>query len=559
MNVNRALLAAAGLAFLLGQPSPARAVDISVLCSNGLRAVMQELIPQFERATKHTVTIRYGLSAALKREIDTGAPFDLAVLTPGLVDDLIKQGRVAAETRAVLARGGMALAIRAGAPRPDIRTPEALTRTLLASTSIAYAKEGAGGVFFVGLTRRLGLVDALQAKIKPTANGNEVIAAVAGGHAQLGVLPLSEILAVPGVEVLGTFPPDVQGYVEMVAGMNAGAKQSAAVKALIAFVMAPGSLPVLKQKGMERSWASPRLPDGQPDLQGVWLSSSATPLERPTALEGRASLTETEVAELQKRADKLFTSGDSDFAAGDNVFLAALAGGERFENPNATETSLLMVRREFESRTSLIVDPPEGRLPPLTPDGQRRATAALAAAKRPPAGPEDLSNPYRCITTGVPKVGGLYGAGHFGYYQILQTPEYVVIAMETIHDARIVPLDGRPHLHPSITQWNGDSRGRWEGETLVVETTNFSPKSNFLGSAEHLHLVERLTRVAPDAIRYEVTVDDPTTWTRPWTAALPWKLSADVLFEFACHEGNTPMAGMLAGARAQEQAAERAR
>src|SRR5688572_28757238 len=176
MSSKRARLAAVGFAILavLTQPGVARAAEIKVLCSNGIKAVMEELIPQFEQATKHKVLITYGLSAALKRQIEAGETFDMAVLTPALVDDLIKQGRIAGDTRTVLARAGMAIMIRAGASRPDIRTTDALKRTLLASKSIAFAREGAGGVFFADLQRRLGISEALTSKLKPTTTGVEV-------------------------------------------------------------------------------------------------------------------------------------------------------------------------------------------------------------------------------------------------------------------------------------------------------------------------------------------------------------------------------------------------
>ena len=309
----------------------------------------------------------------------------------------------------------------------------------------------------------------------------------------------------------------------------------------------------------KKTWTPPLTRDGQPDLQGVWLSNSATPLERPKGLEGRQFLTDSEVLELKKRADRLFKDGSNAYAAGDNVFLAALADLKEYAGAPSTGSSLEMVERQFDNRTSLIVDPPEGKIPPLTAEAQRRQNAAAAAAQRPPAGPEDLSNANRCITFGVPRLGGNFGAGPYSYYQILQTREYVVLVMEVIHDARIIPLDGRPHLPQSIRQWNGDSRGRWEGKTLVVDTTNFSPQSNFMGSAENLHLVERFTRVAPDTIRYEITLDDPTTWTKPWTAMIPLQQSQDEIYEFACHEGNrTVMLGMLGAARVQEKAAEEA-
>jgi hypothetical protein len=309
------------------------------------------------------------------------------------------------------------------------------------------------------------------------------------------------------------------------------------------------------------NWTVPRTPDGQPDLQGVWLSSSATPLERPKALEGRKFLTDAEVAELKKRAARIFKEGNSDYAAGDNAFLAAYANVDQYKNPNLSQGSVVdMVEREFDNRTSLIVDPPDGKIPPLTPAAQRREAAAAEAAKRPPARPEDFTNFIRCITFGVPRVGGNFGAGPYSYYQIFQTPEYVVLFTETIHEARIIPLDGRPHLPQTIRQWSGDSRGRWEGKTLVVDTTNFSPKSNFMGSAENLHLVERFTRVAADRLNYEVTIDDPTTWTKPWTATVRLKATQDNIYEFACHEGNyVSMVSMLSESPAPEQAVDKSK
>jgi hypothetical protein len=301
---------------------------------------------------------------------------------------------------------------------------------------------------------------------------------------------------------------------------------------------------------------------GQPrDLQGVWVNNSATPLERPKALEGRQFLTDAEVAELKKRADRILKDRDSDYPAGDNVFLAALANVERFQNPTGHSTGGAenQIERLFDNRTSLIVDPPDGKIPPLTPEGRRRQAAADAAAQRPVAGPKDLSNANRCLTLGVPRLGGNFGAGQYSYYQILQTPEYVVFFMEMIHEARIIPLDGRPHLPRNIRQWAGDSRGRWEGKTLVVDTTNFSPRSNFMGSAENLHLVERFTRIAPDTLKYEITIDDPTIWTKPWTASLRLKQTQQAIYEFACHEGNYDvMVGMLGAGRADERAAEEA-
>ena len=322
---------------------------------------------------------------------------------------------------------------------------------------------------------------------------------------------------------------------------------------ILALALAP---PVAAQK----TWTQPFTSDGQPDLQGVWLDNSATPLERPKALEGRSSLTDTEVEELKQHADRLFKSGGgSDFASADAVYLAALANPAEFKSVTATSGASEMIDREFDNRTSLIMDPPDGKIPPMTPSARQRQTpAALAAGLRPPARAQDLNAAIRCITAGVPRLGGRYGAGDFGYYQIFQTPGYVVLFNEVIHEARIIPLDGRPHAPQTVRAWDGDSIGRWDGKTLVVDTTNFSPNSNFMGSAEGLHLVERFTRIAENEIRYEITVDDPATWTKPWTAMIRLRQSQEKIYEFACHEDNLPLVAILTGARAEEKAAEEA-
>jgi hypothetical protein len=286
------------------------------------------------------------------------------------------------------------------------------------------------------------------------------------------------------------------------------------------------------------TWTPPRTSDGQPDLQGVWISKSATPLERPDALAGRPFLTEQEVQEFQARADRLLRDPAADFAGGDTLFLGVLANPEHFKNPNATGGSDGMVERRIENRTSLIVDPPDGKIPQYTPEGRQRNAAAVAAALRSdPGGPEDLSNARRCLTYGVPRLGN-NGTGPYSYSEVLQTSGYVILNLEFYHEARIIPLDDRPHLPASIRQIDGDSRGRWEGNTLVVDTTNFSPKSMFLGSAENLHLIERWTPVAPDAMTYEITLSDPTTWVTSWTAVIRLTKTSDSLFEAACHEGN---------------------
>jgi hypothetical protein len=302
-----------------------------------------------------------------------------------------------------------------------------------------------------------------------------------------------------------------------------------------------------------KKWAAPRTADGHPDLEGTWIIRTATPLERPKALEGKSALSDAEVAELKARAARIFAAGDSDFAAGDAVFLAALGNPDHFKSVTATGGAEDMIEREFDNHTSLVVDPPDGHIPPLTDEGRRRRQAAAAAAQRPD-GPEDLGTAFRCLAWGVPRLGGRYGAGDLAYYQIVQTPGYVVLFMEVGHEARIIPLDGRPHLARGTGQWGGDSRGHWEGDTLVVETINFSPNSNFMGSAENLHLIERFTRVAADTITYQMTFDDPTTWTRSWAAEMPMKHIEQQLYEYACHEGNFDvMTGVLSGAHADDR------
>jgi hypothetical protein len=211
------------------------------------------------------------------------------------------------------------------------------------------------------------------------------------------------------------------------------------------------------------------------------------------------------------------------------------------------------------NRTSLIVDPPDGRVPPLTPHGKERE-AALEALAKVAAGPEDLMVWDRCIlgfNAGPPMIGGGYNA----YVQLFQTSDYLVVLTEMVHDARIVPLDGRASLPANIRQWKGDSRGRWDGDTLVVETRNFRPEGTGtlslrglgLRGDENLHLIERFRRLDADTLLYEYTIDDPTVWTRPWTVSTTMRKSDQPIYEYACHEGNYGLSGILAGARAGEQ------
>jgi hypothetical protein len=299
-----------------------------------------------------------------------------------------------------------------------------------------------------------------------------------------------------------------------------------------------------------RSYTVPRTSFGQPDLEGVWTNNNATPLQRPAAWADKAFLTDAEVERIKSASRQLEQNGDALF--GDELILDTLEGKQKPESHD-TETgnynAFWLPGREFDNRTSLIIDPPDGRIPPETPDAQKRRAALVERRRLHPAdGPENRGLSERCITFGVPR----FQAAYSSVYQIVQSPTHVVFNMETIHDARIIPLDGGEHLPGQIQQWLGNSRGHWEGNTLVVETKGFSPKSNFMGSSSSLHLVERFTRIAADTLQYEATMSDPTTWARPWTVRIPFKSTTEPLLEYACHEGNVGMSGILAGARKQE-------
>jgi hypothetical protein len=318
------------------------------------------------------------------------------------------------------------------------------------------------------------------------------------------------------------------------------------------------ALTVISVEGQSR-YNPPRTPDGRPDLQGNWTNNSVTPLQRPKAWAGKMSLNDAELAELKRLvAEVTEEGGDAQF--GDSIVENALAGNR---NPTSTDSGTgnynhfwLVERTVEDRRTSLLIDPPDGRLPPLTQAAIDRQTAAAAArqGRRQLDNPEDRGLGERCVNFGVPKLG----AGYNSYYQIVQTPTHVVFMSEMAHDARIIPLDGRSHPDRKIQNWNGEPRGRWEGDTLVVESKNFSAKSQFRGSAENLHLIERFTRSGPDTLNYEVTVIDPSVWTKPWTALVPFKKTDELIHEYACHEGNyRSMEGSLKGTRVLEQEAAR--
>jgi hypothetical protein len=304
-----------------------------------------------------------------------------------------------------------------------------------------------------------------------------------------------------------------------------------------------------------KPWTPPLTPDGQPDLQGVWNWALGTPLERPPEMAGKTLLTDDELAQAEQEARSRANRDRRDAAGTDTD-----VGREVNEFWDARRTTILT------HRTSLITDPPEGTLPPLAPEAeQRRAATVAARAKRGPADSyEDRRLNERCLMAegnGPPILPGNLDilVGREFSFQIFQNYDYVAILSEDVPQLRIIPLDGRPHLPPGIRQWVGDSRGHWEDTTLVVETTNLNRHRSIAGfPAEKMRVVERFTRSRPDVIDYQFTVDDPTTWTKPWTAAVPIAKTQGKLYEFACHEGNYGLVNILRGARVQEKAAEEA-
>jgi hypothetical protein len=332
----------------------------------------------------------------------------------------------------------------------------------------------------------------------------------------------------------------------------------ATVAVFLSLLPSPASAQSLNAKPAKtattQAWTAPLAPDGHPDLQGVWSNNTATPLERPKILAGRAYLTAEEVAALKKKAAELFDNGNSDAAFGDSVFESVLenvkgakTGFKSVDGGTGDYSSVWTVARDWDNRTSLITDPPDGRLPSLTDEAQKRQ-ASISFIGRPANGPEDRSLSERCITYGTPQMT----AGYQSYRQIVQTSNSVVILTEMIHDARIIPLDGSPHVAPNIRSWMGDARGHWEGDTLVVDSTNFRPGAFRTVSTDKLHVVERFTRTSPDTLQWQITIDDPGAWTKPWTAMIPLRASNKAIFEYACHEGNYGLADILAGARRED-------
>jgi hypothetical protein len=303
--------------------------------------------------------------------------------------------------------------------------------------------------------------------------------------------------------------------------------------------------------GQSKGRTPPKTAWGEPDLQGIWNNATSTPLERPSDVKGKAVLDDEEAAEFEQR---LKHDLDRDRRDGGNA-----ADVNRAYNEHWMDAKRL--KATADKRTSLIVDPPEGRIPalvPLSPERERLRAARDAAAQRFNAGLPDSYRdgglPMRCIirTDRPPYLPIIYN----NTFQVFQTPGLVVIEVEMIHSARFIPVDGRPHVGKNLTQWLGDSRGRWDGNTLVVETTNFRPDDGVMfGNAdpETFKLTERFTRVDANTINYTFTVEDPHTWSRPWTAMIPWNRTDDQLYEYACHEDNFDMVHLLAGARRREK------
>jgi hypothetical protein len=303
----------------------------------------------------------------------------------------------------------------------------------------------------------------------------------------------------------------------------------------------------------EQSGAVPRLADGHPDLQGMWDYGTITPMERPIAFGTEAFFDSDAEAVAWERNERNRLDRDRIDAEAAPAGTLVPYNQFWFDRGNMVGTR----------RTSLIVDPPDGRLPAMTPEGKKRADRIAAERAETnlgrPRADSWLDRPLeeRCLsgqTAGPPMTSGPYNNN----VELFQAPGYVALNNEMIHDVRIIPLDGRPHGH--IRQWMGDSRGHWEGDTLVVDTINFRQEPSSLRNADaNLHVVEKFARADADTLVYEFTVDDPTIWTRPWTAIVPMRKSNQLIYEYACHEGNnTAMAGILAGARAAEKAAEEA-
>ena len=337
-------------------------------------------------------------------------------------------------------------------------------------------------------------------------------------------------------------------------------RRSAALVTVLAFAaLAPAAA---EAQAQDADWTAPRTPWGHPDIQAIWNNGTITPLERPEDLAEQAFLSPEEVAEVERRAQERVDRENAPSTVRTEPLPAGGAVGAY--NSYWTEQSTSVVGTH---RTSLITDPENGRLPPLTPEALARITspesrrlADVQNGAAPADGPEEMGLSERCLWyRGIPSIP----TGYNNNYHFFQTPDTVVILQEHIHDLRVIHLDGRPHLPDGVRQFAGSSRGRWKGDTLVVETTNLRepfirrwrrPEHSLSRGklSEAATVVERFTRTGPDTLDYTFTVDDPETWTRPWSGALPYARQEQPMFEFACHEGNYGMLNMMTGSRAEE-------
>ena len=276
------------------------------------------------------------------------------------------------------------------------------------------------------------------------------------------------------------------------------------------------------------------------NIEGIWTNGTVTPFERPRELANKEFFTAQEAAAYEKQARE---RNNADHRDGNSEADLAVGYNDFWWDRGTRVVSTL--------RTSIIVDPPDGRLPPLTADARKKAAARAEARRLHPAdGPEDLTLADRCIARPGPP---MVPAGYNNNHRIVETPGYVLIFSEMMHDARIIPLDGRPHLPRNVRQWFGDSRGHWEGNALVVETTNFTDKTNFRGSGANMRLTERFTRGDENTLLYKFTVDDPQSFEKPWSGEIPMKRAPGPIFEYACHEGNYSIVNSLGAARAEEK------
>ena len=322
-------------------------------------------------------------------------------------------------------------------------------------------------------------------------------------------------------------------------------------------IVVGGQTSALAQATADKAkWSVPRTPDGRPDFQGVWANNGMTPLERPKQFGLRATMTDAELADLKKRAATLMDGGDAFFA--DELVTAAIDGKTRFSSSDTQVGNYdqsWLSDRVWDNRTSLIIDPPDGRIPAAATGAAERARAQAAAlqARGPADRAQDLSLGTRCVSYGTPNIR----AGYQSYFEITQGPGVVALRSEMIHDARIFSIDSAPHISPVIRQYHGDSRARWDGDTLVVDTTNYVANATRVGASDNLHTIEKFRRVAQDTLEYSVTFDDPTVWSRPWTLMIPLKRTGEQMFEFACHEGNYSLPAILRGARELEKNATR--